>query len=419
MRFFEFQLALCYLRSFKRSSHTRKGGGFLSFISFIAVIGIAISIWALIVVVSVMNGFQREVRENMLGVVSHATVSSYTGIANWHEVSNILNQIPEIKAHAPFIEKQALVTNHGIVHPVAVRGIVPDMEQKVANVLRELKIGDLNVIKTGSFKVIIGKDLARIIGAYVGDTFTLIAPQGNFTPLGVVPRMRKFEVAGIFQANLYEFDAGMILIDLEDAKKIFQTEEIDGIRLQFDDVLKANYYVHNINNQLPPPLVARDWSASHRTYFRAVQIEKRIMFLILSIIIAVASINVINQQMMLINEKVGDIAILRTIGANRSSIIRIFLIQGFLLSALGILIGVISGIISALNVEVIVRTIEGIFNVKFLSPEVYQIPEIPSELKLYDVIITVVTALIITSLATLYPSFRAAKTLPVEVLRYE
>lgn len=420
MRYFELLIALRYLRSYKYSSRSKKSGGFLSFISFIAIIGIAISIWALIVVVSVMNGFQREVRENLLGVVSHATINNYFGgISDLPQIDAELKQFPFIVASAPYIDKQGLITHNGVVRPVAVRGVMNEREVTVADFLKKLITGDINLLEKGKFRVLIGEALASSLGLRLGDSFTLIAPQGSFSPVGVLPRMRRLEIAGIFSANLFEFDSGLILMNYNDAQTLFQVNNFDGLRLRFDDVLKANYYVYLINQKLPQNLIVKDWSASHASYFRAVQIEKRMMFLILSIIIGVAAINVINQQMMLIGEKIGDIAILRTLGANRGAIVRIFLLQGFLLSTLGILLGVITGVISALNVEVIVRTIENLFRIKFLSPEVYQIPEIPSQLQLDDVVFTAVMALVITTLATIYPSFRASKTMPAEALRYE
>lgn len=420
MQQFEFLIALRYLRSYKYSSRSKKRGGFLSFISLIAIVGIAISIWALIVVVSVMNGFQREVRQNLLGVVSHASVYNNTGsFNNWQESLSEISTKAKVIAAAPFIEKQGLITINGNVRAVAVRGIDPKLEPQVAEFLQKPVNGDVSLLEAKSFRVMIGVNLAQNLGLRLGDSFTLIAPQGDFSPIGLVPRLRRFEIVGIFKANLYEFDAGMVLINYEDAQTLFQVKNIDGIRLRFDDVLKAHIYVRDLNKNLSNNLFAQDWSASHSSYFRAVQIEKRMMFLILSIIIGVAAINVINQQMMLITEKTGDIAILRTLGAGKLAIVRIFLLQGFLLSTLGIVLGVVSGVITALNVEVIMRTIESILQIKFLAADVYQIPEIPSQLQMADVLVTAGVSFLVTTLATIYPSFRASKTLPAEALRYE
>ena len=429
MRAYEFFLAWRYLRGrSKRANATETAAkhlpthGFLSFVSWIALGGIALGVWALIVVVSVMNGFQREVRENLLGVVSHAAISPYADyLLTTDEAKRLhtdLTQESRIVASAPFIEQQGLVSEQGQVQPVLVRGIDPQAEMTVADFLQTPLSGSATALQHGKFGAMIGKDLALGLNLRIGDRFTLLAPQGSFTPTGVMPRLRRFTVVGIFQSGLYEYDAGLVLTNINDAAALYQKQNrIDGIRLRFDDVLSAKRAVVAINQKLPPGLVAQDWSFSHTAFFRAVEIEKRMMFLILSIIIAVAAFNVVNQQMMLIAEKTADIAILRTLGAGTINIMGIFLLQGFLLGLLGVSLGMVSGVITAWNVETIVHGIESLFQVRFLSPEVYQIPDIPSELHWADVTATGIVAFSIILLATLYPSYRASQIMPATALR--
>ena len=433
MQKLEFFLAWRYLRGKKRKSGHKPAqikdkfsprGGFLSFVSYIAIGGIALGVWSLIVVMSVMNGFQREIKENVLGVVSHATIKPFPSITltldDWDKISRNIQENNHVIASAPFIEQQGLVTDKDNVRPVTVRGITPKQEIKVADFVSKPLSGDIELLDKNSFRAMIGIDLAKTLGINVGDKFTLITPQGSFSPVGLMPRLKRFEVAGIFQAGMYEYDMGLLLINIHDAAKLYQIKNgADALRVRFDDVLKAHIRTLELNTNLPNGLYAQDWSASHANFFRAVQIEKRMMFLILTIIIAVASFNVVNQQMMLISEKTGDIAILRTLGVSSGSIVRLFLFQGFILGAIGIFSGLIVGMITAINVEEIVSFIESLFRVKFLSPEVYQIPVIPSQLLATDVITTAIVSFSIILIATIYPSFRAAKIIPAETLRYE
>lgn len=398
-------------------------GGFLSFVSWIALVGIALGVWALIVVVSVMNGFQRDVRENILGVVSHAVVRPYSdqtlSLAEAATLQTQIGALPGVVASAPFIEQQGLVSDQGRVQPVLVRGILPAEEIKVADFLKHPLTGDASLLKAGEFGAMIGKDLALNLGLRLGDRLTLLAPQAQFSPAGIMPRMRRFTVVGIFSSGLYEYDSSLMLTHINDASVLYQKDnQLDGLRLRFDDVLQARARGQSIHRLLPPTLVLQDWSFSHANFFRAVEIEKRMMFLILSIIIAVAAFNVVNQQMMLIGEKTADIAILRTLGAPTMSVVRLFLLQGFFLGTMGVLLGMVSGVITAWNVESIVHTIEAVFQIRFLSPEVYQIPDIPSELKWADVASTALVAFSIIILATLYPSYRAAQIMPAQALRH-
>ena len=384
-------------------------------------IGIAVGVWALIVVLSVMNGFQKEVRTRILAVVSHLQlVADDNRLDDWQSVAQIAAQNPRVIATAPFVQAQAMLSNGQGMRGAAVRGILPAEEEKVADLARHMRAGSLDDLRAGQFGVVLGIDLARALGVTRGDKIALIAPQGVVTPAGVIPRLKQFTVAGIFEAGLVDADSALALIHLQDAQALYQMgSSVSGVRLKLDDLFAARTVAYELLNKLPRDVFASDWTRSHANFFRAVEIEKRMMFLILALIVFVAAINIISTLAMAVVDKQADIAILRTLGAAPGSILQIFMVQGMVLGVVGTVAGVIVGIVTALNIDVIVPAIERAFNIKFLSKDVYMIPDLPSDLQMADVVSIAVMALVLSFVATILPSLRAARVNPVEALRYE
>ena len=411
---YELLIGLRYTRA-KRRNH------FISFISLISMAGIALGVWALIVVLSVMNGFQQELRSRILGVVSHVQITGNDGrLSDWRQVEREAMRNRHVIAAAPYVSAQGLLTYGQAVRGTVVRGIVPESEERVAEFGAHMRAGNLFALKPGSFGIVLGVDLARALGVYPGDKVALIAPQGLVTPAGVIPRLKQFTVVGIFDIGFVEADAGLALIDLDDAQKLYQMgDAVSGVRLKLDDLFAARSVAEEEMARLGPGIYASDWTRSHANFFRAVEIEKRVMFLILALIVAVAAFNVVSALVMLVTDKQADIAILRTLGASPGSIMQVFMVQGAVIGVLGTLIGVVTGVISALNVETVVPAIERFFRVQFLSKDVYLIPELPSQVHSTDVVIIALMSLVLSFLATLYPSWRASRVNPAEALRYE
>ena len=414
MQPYELFIGLRYTRA-KRRNH------FISFISMISMLGIGLGVMALIVVLSVMNGFQKEVRSRILGVAAHVQILGGAGrIADWQQVAKDALQQPHVLAAAPFVNAQAMLTYGQAVRGALVRGIDPRLEAQVAELGSHMRAGSLDALQPGEFGVVLGVDLARALGVLLGDKVAVIAPQGLVTPAGVIPRLKQFTVVGLFEAGISDADAGLALIHLADAQKLYQLgSTVTGVRLKLDDIFVAREVAASLNERIGPEHYASDWTRSNANYFRAVEIEKRMMFIILTLIVAVAAFNIVSTLVMAVTDKQADIAILRTLGASPGSIMQIFIVQGAVIGVIGTLIGVVTGVVTALNVDVIVPAIENTFRFKFLSKDVYLIPELPSQVLAGDVLTVALMALVLSFVAAIYPSRRAARVNPAEALRYE
>jgi len=408
-----------------RYTRARRRNRFISINSLVSMIGIAVGVWALIVVLSVMNGFQREVRERILGVASHVQI---TGAGNrlgeWQKIAQLSSKEPHVLAAAPFVQAQAMLAAGQAVRGALIRGILPDQEETVADFGSHMRLGKLDALKPGEYGVVLGADLARALGVLPRDKIVLVAPQGLVTPAGVVPRLKQFTVVGIFEAGIADADAALALVHMKDAQTLYQLgDDVTGVRLKLDDLFIAREVAQDISQKLAnttsQDIYASDWTRTHANFFRAVAIEKRMMFLILALIVLVAAINIISTLVVAVKDKQADIAILRTLGARPGSVMQIFVVQGMIIGVIGTLIGVAFGIVTALNIDVIVPAIENVLGFKFLSKDVYLIPELPSDLQSADVISITLMALALSFVATLYPSWSAARTNPAEALRYE
>ena len=406
-------VGLRYLRA-KRRNH------FISFISLISMAGIALGVMTLITVLSVMNGFERELRERILGMISHATIQGYDGrFPDWPGVLERARAHPRVVGAAPFVEQETMLRARRTAGAM-IRGIDPASEPEVSEILAMMRSGSLDDLAPGRWQVVLGVGLATRLGVGPGDSVTIFAPEIRATPVGVVPQVRRFEVSGLFEAGVHEYDTALALIHLEDAQRLFRLgEDIGGIRLKLDDMMRARWIARDLSAELPGFYQVRDWTQQHANFFRAVQTEKTVMFIILSLIIAVAAFNIISTLVMVVTDKQADIAILKTMGLSPRGVMAVFMIQGSLIGVIGTVIGVIAGIILALNVESVVAAIENLMSIEFLSAEVYYISDLPSELRAGDVLRFAGLALVLSLLSTIYPSWRAARTEPVEGLRYE
>jgi lipoprotein-releasing system permease protein len=414
---YEWLIGLRYTRAIRGVG---RRNGFISFISGLSIAGIALGVAALIIVLSVMNGFQKEVRDRMLSVLSHIEISAVREpLLDWKPIADVAKKNPRVLAAAPYVAGQAMLSYEDIVRGVLVRGIDPVEEGKVSEFVKNLVKGKLTDLVPGEFGIIIGKSLSNQLGLGVGDKLALIAPQGTLTPAGVVPRLRQFTVVGLFESGHYEYDSSLILAHLSDAGKLFRVDGVSGVRLVTDKMLEAPEIAQQIASTLPSNLIARDWSRENRNWFAAVQIEKRMMFIILMLIIAVAAFNLVSMLVMTVTDKQSDIAILRTLGAAPSSIMKIFMVQGSAVGLLGTFAGVALGILIALNVRAVTAFIEGLLGFQVLPSGVYFINYLPSDLHWQDVTFIAVVSSVLALLATIHPSWRASKTRPAEALRYE
>ncbi len=411
---YELLVGLRYTRA-KRRNH------FISFISLTSMAGIALGVAALIVVLSVMNGFQQELRSRILAVVSHVQL---TGPGNrlddWKQVADSAAKNPQVRASAPFVNAQGMVTYGQGVRGVIVRGVVPELEDRVADIGRQMRSGKLEALKPGEFGIVLGGELARAIGALTGDKIALIAPQGQVTPAGVIPRVKQFTVVGTFEIGMYEYDSSLALVHLEDAQRLYQLgDAVSGVRLKLDDLFASRAVARELMASITPDVFASDWTRSHANFFRAVEIEKRVMFIILTLIVAVAAFNIVSTLVMLVTDKQADIAILRTLGAAPGSILQIFVVQGVMIGVIGTLIGVAGGVLLGWNVATVVPAIEHALGFKFLAKDVYYISDLPSDVQMRDVVTVGLVSLVMSLVATIYPSWRAARVNPAEALRYE
>ena len=415
MSAYELFIGLRYTRA-KRRNH------FISFISLISLLGITLGMTALITVMSVMNGFQKEVRTRILGVASHVQVSGIDGtLTNWPQVAHETTNHPQVESAAPYVGAQGMVSVGQVVRGVMVRGILPALEDKVADLDRMMVNGKLDALVPGEFGIVVGTELARTLGVSRGDKIVLISPQGQVTPAGILPRLKQFTVTGIFEAGHFEYDSSLVLIHIVDAQKLYRMEDdqVSGVRLKLRDLFLAPQVVRELVPLISQDTHITDWTRQHANYFRAIQIEKRMLSLILALIIAVAAFNIVSTLVMAVTDKQPDIAILRTLGASPRSIMKIFIVQGTLIGVFGTVLGVVGGVLLAYNVSDVIALVERLFSVQFLSREVYYISEIPSDPQMADIVTVATVSFLLTLLATIYPSYRASKVNPAEALRYE
>ncbi|MEO7155962.1 MAG: lipoprotein-releasing ABC transporter permease subunit, partial [Vicinamibacterales bacterium] len=400
----------------------RKGSGrntFISFISLISMAGIALGVAALIVVLSVMNGFQAELRNRILSVASHLEIRGIPQLADWQAIATLSMQEPHVKAAAPYVLGQAMLAASDANRGALIRGIDPSREDTVADIGRHMRYGSLADLKPGEFGIVLGGELARGLGVGPGDSVVVITPQGTVTPAGMLPRLKNFKVVGLFDVGMFEFDSGLALVHIDDAQRLYRLDGVTGVRLKIDDLYAAPEVAADLAQRMPVNVEVRDWTRNHANFFRAVQIEKRVMFIILTLIVAVAAFNIVSAQVMVVTDKQADIAILRTLGAAPSSIMAIFIVQGALIGMIGTAIGVITGILLALNVGTVIPAIERMLNVQFLDKSIYYISDLPSDLQRGDVLTIAGIALLLALVATLYPAWKAARVNPADALRYE
>ena len=410
----ELFIGLRYTRA-KRRNH------FISFISLTSMMGIMLGVVALITVLSVMNGFHKEVRERILGMASHATITAARGgLKNWEQVMELAKGHPHVVGEAPFAEGQVMLANGPNVSGAVLRGVLPELEPRVSDVGEHMVYGAMTDLEPGKYRIIIGRELANLLNVLPGDKVTVVTPQTTITPAGAMPRFKRFTVAGIFEVGMGEYDRGMALVHLRDARKLQRLgDAVTGVRLKLDDLYLAPRVSRELANRLPGRYRISDWTYQHRNFFSALAMEKRMMGIILSLIVAVAAFNIVSTLVMVVTDKQADIAILRTLGASPRSIMAIFMVQGTTIGLIGTLLGIAGGIALALNLEVIVKWVEKTFGIDFLDANIYYISELPSDLHWSDVGVISMGAFIMTVLATLYPAWRAARTQPAEALRYE
>jgi lipoprotein-releasing system permease protein len=406
---------------YTRAGRATRRNGFISFISGVSMLGIALGVAALIIVLSVMNGFQKEVRDRMLGVVSHIEVFAPGGQA-LADVDRTLREArdnPQVVGAAPFVAAQALVARGEDMKGAMVRGIDPAREPEVSDVATGAQAAVLAQLVPGEFGVVLGGELARSMGVVKGDRVTLIAPSGQVTPAGVVPRLKQMTVVGTFDSGHYEYDSALVFVHWEDAAKIFRLEGPTGVRLKLKDLHQAREVAQELSRSMSGDLLLRDWTRQNRTWFAAVQVEKRMMFIILTLIVAVAAFNLVSTLVMTVTDKRADIAILRTLGASPGSIMGIFVVQGAMVGVIGTLAGLLLGLGVAFNLDVIVPALERLLGASFLPQDIYLISRMPSDPQQSDIVPVAVISLLMAFVATLYPSWRASQVNPAEALRYE
>ncbi|KAA3631905.1 MAG: lipoprotein-releasing ABC transporter permease subunit [Proteobacteria bacterium] len=410
----ELLIGLRYTRAKKRTH-------FISFISLTSMLGITLGVWALITVMSIMNGFERELRDRILATASHITVYGPGGtIADWRSVAERVDRSPQVLDSAPFISAQGMLTNRGQVTGVMVRGILPDEERQVSRLLEEMIAGSPEDLVAGEWGIILGYQLANQLAVGVGDKVTLVAPEGRVTPAGLLPRLKRFTVTGLFRLNMYEYDSSIALIHIDDAATLLNTSgQVSGLRVKVDDVYDVARVRYALEDLLGGAFRLLDWTIEHRNFFGALAVEKRVMFIILMLIIAVAAFNIVSTLVMLVTDKQPDIAILRTLGFSPASVMAVFMIQGIVIGVIGTVLGGIAGVATALNVETLVPALESMLGIEFFPANIYVISEFPAELQWEDVWRILGASMLMSLVATIYPAWRASRTQPAEALRYE
>ena len=414
---YEWLIGTRYLRSAHRS-------GFVSFVASMSVIGLALGVAVLIVVLSVLNGFERELRSRMLAVTSHATITGIEGeIKNWRQAQADASLEPQVVAVVPFVESRGLLANGQRVAGAMVRGILPEEEVKAVGLGARMRDGSFASLEAGKYRIILGGALATELGVQMGETVVLMAPEGTATPAGFAPRMKRFTVSGIFDSGMYEFDRGLALTHMTDAAKLFRLgDRVTGLRLALTDPFLAPLVVRTVARAIDydgAGFFVSDWTRDHASFFRSIELTKSMMFFILLILVVVAAINLVATLVMIVKEKQTDIAILRTIGAAPGNVLKMFLVQGALIGLVGTVAGALLGWVLALNVTEMIHMIESASGIKFLDPSVYLMSDLPSEVRLGDVLQVSLVALALSALATIYPAWRASRTLPAEALRHE
>ncbi len=409
-----FYIGLRYTRAKRRTQ-------FISFVTLASVLGIALSVTALITVLSVMNGFVSEISDRMLSMTAHATITGkYGQLDNWQELAQKVKNHPHVQGSAPFINGQVMINADRRVSGTMLSGILPEYEAKVSEVAEKMKAGKLSDLVAGQYSVVLGAELASYLGVMVGDKITVISPQVNSTPAGVVPRMRRFTVVGVFQVGMYEYDRNMAFVHIDDAAKLFRMENaVSALRIKLDDLLNAPQITQALATEFYNDYRVSDWTMAHDNFFQAIKMEKRVMSIILLLMVAVAAFNIVSTLIMVVTDKRGDIAILKTQGLTSASVMGIFMVLGTVIGIFGTVLGTVGGVLLALNIAELVKTIEDIFGIKFLSAQVYYISDLPSQLIWTDVYAIAGMAFLLSLLATIYPAWQAAKVNPAEVLRYE
>ena len=401
-----------------RSAHRR---GFVSFVALMSVLGLMLGVATLITVLSVMNGFERELRNRILSVTSHGTLSGIEGsITDWRSVQQAALKQPGVQAAVPYIEEQSMLSNGVNIAGATVRGVLPDEERRATGLAQHLTVGRLEDLEAGTYHIILGSALARELHAKVGAQVVLIAPEGTATPTGVVPRMRRFLVTGIFQSGMYEFDRGLALIHISDAAKLYKLgERVTGIRLALQDPLQAPTTVVKLARDLGGGFYVSDWTRNHVNFFRSIELTKSMMFVILLMIVGVAAFNIVATLVMIVKEKQTDIAILRTLGAGPPNILATFAIQGVMIGLVGTLLGAGLGTLLSHNLESLVAWLERLLGTQFLDASVYYMSDLPAYVEGMDVLRVCAVAFVLCAIATIYPAWRASRTAPAEALRHE
>lgn len=404
-----------------RYTRAKRRTQFISFITLTSVLGIALGVTALIAVLSVMNGFEAELRERILGMTSHTTISGrYGQLDDWQAMAERTKHMPHVLGSAPFTQGQVMINADRQVSGTMLQGILPEQEAQVSEVAKNMVLGRLEDLKSGEFGIVLGGELANHLGVMLGDKVTIITPQVNSTPAGILPRLKRFTVVGTFRVGMYEYDRNMAMIHIDDAGKLFRIEPaVSGLRLKLDDLFNAPRITQSIADTLGYEFAVSDWTKAHSNFFRAVKTEKRVMFIILLLIVAVAAFNIVSTLVMVVTDKRGDIAILKTQGLSNPAVMGIFVVLGCVIGVVGTVIGTIGGVALALNVGTIVPAIEKAFGIQFMAADVYYISEVPSKLIWSDVYWIAATAFLLSLLATLYPAWQASRINPAEVLRYE
>ncbi len=404
-----------------RYMRARRRNHYISFISMTSMLGIVLGVWALITVMSVMSGFHTDLKDRILFVVPHITISSAQGyLENWEGLRGHLGGFPGVEGMAPFVLGQSLLSRGKQVTGALVRGIDPQAERQVSEVLDFIVAGNASALQSGSFGIILGRYLARSLGVSVGEKVTVFVPKGRVTPAGLLPRTKRFTVVGIFEIDMYEYDSGIALVHIDDSRRLLDIDDaVSGIRLKLEDLEFARQLRPEIARTLNSAFRVRDWTQEHANFFRAIEIEKRVVFIVLLLIVAVAAFNIVSTLVMTVTDKQSDVAILRTLGMHPGRIMKIFMVQGSFIGIVGTCAGGVLGVATALNVETLVPAIERLFNTELFPIDVYVISDFPADMRWSDVSRVVVSALLMSFLATLYPSWRAAQVQPAEALRHE
>ncbi len=404
-----------------RYTRAQRGNQFISFISMTSMAGVALGVWALITVMSIMNGFHQDLRDRILFVVSHVTLSGYDGLLdNWQATSSAVAAHRQVQATAPYILGQGMLTKGGVATGALIRGISPAHEGEVSALLQHIVEGDAAALKSGEFGLILGASLARALGVDLGERVTLIAPKGRVTPAGLLPRLKRFTVVGLFRIDMQPYDNGIALIHMDDAARVFGlADAVSGLRIKLRDVERSREVRRQLNAQFDGAYAMRDWTMEHANFFRALEIEKRVVFIVLLLIIAVAAFNIVSTLVMIVTDKQSDIAILRTLGLSPSGVMQIFMVQGTVIGVVGTVVGGALGVLTAINVDTLIPALENFFNTELFPVDVYVITDFPAQMRWADVVRIICAALLMSFFATLYPAWRASRVLPADALRHE